>query len=458
MRFQQNIDRRRFWWQSIALSTLALIASNKGFSQDWPHYLGPTFNSTWDEPKALEKFPEGGPKVLWRQPLASGYSGPSVVGNHLFVMDYVIEQGDPRPAPDVRNVIEGRERIVCLNAHTGKPVWQHEYACSYRISYPAGPRCTPTVDDGLVYTLGAEGQLLCLNAMDGKVVWSHDLKAEYKMTEAPLWGFSAHPLVDGDTLYCLVGGPGSVAVAFDKKTGKEKWRALTAKEPGYCPPIMINVANTQQLIIWSAESINSLNPETGAVYWSFPCAPNYGMSITAPRLEGEYLYACGIGSASILLKLDQDRPDAQVVWEGKGFNTSFSPVLSQDGHLFGVDQGGKLRCINMLTGERRWETTQPVTGPRGANSGSAFIVENGDRYFIAGETGELTIARMSPERYERIDSAKLLEPTHDSFGRPVLWCHPAFAHGRMYWRNDREIICVALRSDEQGVPTPEAPQ
>ena len=107
--------------------------------------------------------------------------------------------------------------------------------CSYHISYPAGPRCTPTVAGGKVYTLGAEGNLVCLDAARGKVLWAKDLKREYKI-KAPMWGFCGHPLVDGQKLFCLVGGAGSVAVAFDKDTGKELWRSLAAKEPGYCPP------------------------------------------------------------------------------------------------------------------------------------------------------------------------------------------------------------------------------
>src|SRR5207244_3876391 len=134
--------------------------------------------------------------------------------------------------------------------------WKHEYPCAYRISFPAGPRCTPTVQDGKVYTLGAMGNLYCLDAADGKVLWSKDFPKEYQ-APVPLWGFCGHPLVDGQKLFCVAGGPGSVAVALDKDTGKELWRSLTAKEQGYSAPTLIKAGGTRQLLIWDAAALHS---------------------------------------------------------------------------------------------------------------------------------------------------------------------------------------------------------
>lgn len=135
------------------------------------------------------------------------------------------------------------------------------------MSYPAGPRATPTVSGGKVYTLGTEGDLICFEAAKGKILWQRNFKEDYQV-QTPMWGFTGHPLIDGQKLIYLVGGAGSVAVAFDKDTGKELWRALTAKEPGYCPPTIIEAGGKRQLIIWHPESVNSLDPETGKVYWS----------------------------------------------------------------------------------------------------------------------------------------------------------------------------------------------
>ena len=123
--------------------------------------------------------------------------------------------------------------------------------------------------------------------------------------------------MDGKKLICLVGGEGSVAVAFDKDTGKELWQALSAEETGYCPPTMIEAGGKRQLLIWHAEAINSLDPETGKVYWSVPLEPNYGMAIMAPRQSGDYLFAGGIGCKAVLLKLAADKPAAEEVWRGQ---------------------------------------------------------------------------------------------------------------------------------------------
>ena len=174
---------------------------------------------------------------------------------------------------------------------------KHEYPCRYNISYPSGPRATPAVADGKVYALGAEGNLVCLDAIKGNVVWSKDLKLKNTRSKLRSGAFVLAPLVDGSRLFCLRRhGEGSVAVAFDKDTGKELWeRPGAATEPGYSPPSIIEAGEKKQLIVWHSEAINSLNPENGNVYWSIPLKPDYGMSIMAPRKHGDYLFASGIG-------------------------------------------------------------------------------------------------------------------------------------------------------------------
>src|SRR5262249_13827908 len=142
--------------------------------------------------------------------------------------------------PNGRAKLEGKERVLCLDAASGKELWKYEYDVTYAISYPAGPRCTPAVAGGKVYALGAEGNLLCLDAAKGDLVWGKDLKKEYGLNEAPLWGFCSHPLIDGNRLYCIVGGKDKVVAAFDKDTGKELWTSLSSKEGGgYGSPVLI---------------------------------------------------------------------------------------------------------------------------------------------------------------------------------------------------------------------------
>lgn len=415
-------------------------------ADDWPQWLGPQRDSVWRETGIVEQFPASGPAVKWRVPVAGGYAGPAVADGRVYVTDYATS-GDRTPDPNRRSKLQGQERIWCFSAADGRVQWKHEYDCAYEISFPAGPRATPTVDGDRVYTLGAQGDLLCLKTADGSVVWSHNFQRDYQAT-TPIWGYCGHPLVDGDKLFCVVGGAGSLAVAFDKQTGKELWRALTAKEQAYCPPTMIEAGGTRQLVIWHAEAISGLDPQTGRLYWSVPLDANYAMGIATPRQLGQYLFAGGIVNKSVLLKLGADRTTAEVVWRGargKGIGpVMVTPFLEGD-YLYGVDGKGELRCVALATGEQRWTTYAATTGrDRPEHSACAFLVKNGDRFFLASETGDLIVARLTPEKYTEISRAKIIEPTGVAFGRNVWWSHPAFANRCLFARNDKELICLSL--------------
>src|SRR5206468_3086108 len=144
-----------------------------------PQWLGPQRDSVWRESGILEKFPKDGPKVKWRVPVHHGYAGPAVANGRVFVTDFITKE---KITPGfTRSRLDGTERVLCLDAADGKQIWKHEYACLYKISYAGGPRCTPTVHDGKVYTLGAMGDLYCLDAAKGTVLWSCDLKKDYKI-------------------------------------------------------------------------------------------------------------------------------------------------------------------------------------------------------------------------------------------------------------------------------------
>jgi outer membrane protein assembly factor BamB len=421
-----------------------------GRADDWPQWLGPQRDGVWRETGILDKFPENGPKVLWRVKIEGGYAGPAVAGGKVYVTDRVVDDAKAVPAdPMKRGEIPGKERVLCLNEADGKELWKHEYDCPYTVSYPAGPRATPLVGGGKVYTLGSEGKLFCLKADTGEVVWSHDFKKDYNI-KAPIWGFAAHPLLDGQKLICMVGGEGSTVVAFDKDTGKEIWKALTAKEPGYCPPTIIEAGGKRQLLAWHAEAVNSLDPETGKLYWSQPFVAEYGMAIATPRRLGDLLFITALHGNSMMLKLDADKPAATVLWRGEkntSLSTNFVTPFAADGYVYGTDgDGGELRCVKAATGERLWETYAPVGGKK-VKIGTAFIVRNGDRFFLLGDNGVLSIAKLKPEGYEEISKTKLLEPTGEAFGRTVLWSHPAFADKCIFARNDKEIICVSLAKE-----------
>ena len=431
------------------------IASPIARADDWPQWLGPNRDGIWPERGILEQFPAGGPKVHWRVPIGPGYSGPAVVGGHIYVTERELHQGvtnhkEPFPMRPSKG-IAGLERILCLNATNGKEIWKCEYECPYTVSYPAGPRATPLVRDGKVYTLGTEGNLYCLNTNDGKVVWSHDLKQEYKCA-APLWGFSSHPLLDGKKLITMVGGKGSAVAAFDNNTGKEIWHSLTAGddgdkgEIGYSAPMIFQAGGVRQLIVWHATAVCGLDPETGKEYWNYPIKVYQGMAIATPRVVGDLLFVTSYPANATALHLDSAKPAIEKGWVGSGKKSMFSVFstpFAQDGYLYGSSTGGTLVCLKGETGEKLWETLEPVGG-KGLPSQDFFLIKNGDRFFIANEKGDLIIAKLTPKGYEQISKAHLLEPTGTAFGRLVLWSHPAFADRKMFWRNDKELICVDL--------------
>ncbi|MBL8850742.1 MAG: PQQ-like beta-propeller repeat protein, partial [Planctomycetaceae bacterium] len=312
-----------------------------------------------------------------------------------------------------------------------------------------GPRTTPTVEGDRVYALGAEGKLFCVKSATGKVVWQHDLKEEYGAA-TPYWGHCAHPLIRGDLLIALVGGEGTGVVAFNKLTGKEVWRSLTAGEIGYCPPTLATGTATPQLLIWLPDQVHGLDPQTGAELWSLPLKPDYGMSIAAPAQAGRLVFFSGVGNQSVLLELADDGSAPREVWRGRN-DTSVSIAhagpLAVDNALFGCDEKGWLRGVDLPTGERLWETLEATELQRPAGYGTAFLVKNGDRWFLFNDSGDLVVAEIDRDGYREHGRFHVLEPTGDAFGRPVVWSHPAFARKCLFARNDKEIVCVSLAEE-----------
>jgi outer membrane protein assembly factor BamB len=424
-----------------------LLLGSWSHADDWPQWLGPRGDAHWTETGVVEEFPAEGLSVRWRVPVSWGYAGPAVVEGRVYLTDYVPSEGEIVNNPGGRERLQGEERVLCFDAATGQTIWQYKYPCEYHISYPGGPRCTPSVSEGLVYALGAEGDLVCLNAADGQLIWKKNFVRDFD-APTPLWGVSAHPLVIGDQVVCLVGGEGTAVVAFDKRTGRRRWAALDAKDAGYCPASVIEHAGVRQLIIWLPDQLCALDPVDGSVYWTVPLKPNYGMSIMAPRKSGDYLFASGHGHTGALMKLGADPSDIEVVWGGKagrGVYCSNSTPQIVEGILYGCDvNSGALVAARLEDGEILWTTHEPTTGSRRGPHGTAFLIRHGDRFFLMSETGNLILAKLSAEKYEELGRFQLLEPTNECFGRKVVWSHPACAERCLFARNDQELVCVEL--------------
>jgi outer membrane protein assembly factor BamB len=421
-----------------------LAASMPVHGEDWPQWMGVGRDNVWKIATPPSKFASNGLKAKWEAPVAGGYSGPAVVGDRLFVTD-LVTKADAKIDNFGRRPFDGTERVHCFNSKTGEPIWRKEYDVTYAISYPAGPRCTPIVDGDYVYTLGAEGDLICFQTKDGKIVWSKKLKEEYK-TNSALWGYAAHPLIDGNKLITLAGGEGSHTVALDKKTGKEIWRFGTAPEQGYSPPSIIQAGGVRQLILPNPVAVNSVDPETGKLYWTLPYDASNGSIIMTPLQVGKYLFVGGYSDKNLLIELAADAPKAKQVWRNvakKGISPVNVQPMAIGDVIYGMDQSGELIAFKVDTGDRLWETSGPV-GKRKEGSGTAFIVRAGELFYLFNELGELVLAKMSPTGYQELAREKIIDQTNNAFGRKVVWSQPAFANGCIYVRNDEKLVCVPL--------------
>jgi len=422
---------------------LAMCIFIPAFSEDWPEWRGKGRIGIWNESGILDEFSEKGLTVLWRTPIHAGFAGPAVAAGRVFVTDFEATAG-----------LKGTERALCLDEKSGKILWTSAWEVNYgKISYPVGPRATPTVDVDRVYIVGATGTLICLSTRTGDVIWQKDYAKDYGM-QMPPWGITSAPLVDRDRLIAIVGGqPDAKVMAFDKMTGKEIWRALPSdSEQGYCQPVIFEVGGIRQLIIWHPSAVVSLDPLTGKVYWQQPFRINMGMTLATPVLSGTHLLVSSFYNGSMLLDITGEA--ARVLWKGKSdseINTDSlhavinTPVIDGD-YIYGICSYGQFRCLDLKTGERVWETME-VTKEK-ARWASGLIVRQGDRYFINNDRGELIIAKLSPKGYQEISRTQLIKPTTNSGNRRELgavnWSHPAYADRCVFARNDEEIVSVSL--------------
>jgi outer membrane protein assembly factor BamB len=420
---------QRLFVALCTLSTLTVAAAD-----DWPQWGGPQRDCTWRETGIVDRFSTEGllPRV-WSVPVGEGYSGPAVAAGRVYLTDRIAD--------------EGVERILCVDAETGRELWKHVHPVRYTVSYPAGPRTTPVIHEGLCYTIGAEGHMFCFDAVDGTIRWSKEFQKDFG-TPLPTWGMAASPLVDGDQLITLVGGKDNgLIISFDRRTGKELWRSLSDGQVGYCPPVIYEFGGRRQLIIWHPEAVSSLDPETGTLLWQHPWAIKYGLTVPMPRQLGDQLFLTAFYDGPLMLKVGAT--SAEVVWKGKsgseietdGLHSIMPTPIVHPDYIFGVCSYGQLRCLKTNDGTRVWETLQATGSGRWWN---AFLIPHEDRVFLHNEQGDLIIARLTGTGYEELSRAKLVEPTRPVQRRQTIWSHPAFAMKSVFARNDRELVRVDL--------------
>lgn len=431
-------------WVALVMVTLlaAVLARPTGCAGDeWPQWRGPNRDGVWRETGIVESLPGPTIPLRWRVPISSGYTGPTVAGGRVFVMD---RQTQPREV----------ERVHCFAWQTGEKLWSHSYECPYEVSYAAGPRASVTIDQGQAYALGTMGHLHCYDAATGRVLWSVDLRRQYQI-RMPIWGIAAAPLVEADLVILQIGGAGGACVvALDKRTGQERWRALD-DPASYSAPIVIEQARRRVLVCWTGDHVAGLDPATGEVFWKHPFERRHEViNVPTPVVDGDRLFVTAFWDGALLLRLRQDALGVERVWRRFGpserntdaLHAMISTPILQGDHIYGVDSYGELRCLDARSGDRIWEDLTAVPKARWA---TIHMVRHGHRVWMFNERGELILGELSPRGFREISRAKLLDPTTPQLQQRggVCWSHPAFAYKHIFARNDRELVCASLAAE-----------
>lgn len=423
---------------TLVCTLITVLLSTSGLpADDWSQWRGANRDGVWRETGIVKAIPHSGLQVRWRAKVGRGYSGPVVAKGRVYVTDQVFN-------PEV-------ERVLCFEEATGKLVWTHSYPVDYEhMEYGNGPRASPTIHDGKVYTLGTQGDLCCLDAATGKLFWQKDLKKEYN-AQIPRYGASVAPLVEGDLLIVCIGGqPKASVIAFDRVSGKERWKALSDK-PAYSAPIVVNRGGCRQAIIWTADNIVSLNPTTGDVYWKEKWKTSFDAAqvVATPVLQKDrLLFVMAWNRGSRMLKLDSKKPTASVVWRTRSRPTTSmsTPVMVDDHHFYSIDNVGGLCCLDANSGDEVWRTTK-VAGSSAL--GHAHMTPNGNQVFLFNQRGQLISARLTPKGYEETGRTLLVEPTAAYRAQgPVAWSHPAYANKHIIARNDRMLVSASLDANQ----------
>lgn len=420
-----------------ATGIVLCLTTSSAKADDWSQWRGTNRDGVWRESGIVDAVPTTGLKVRWRAKIGRGYSGPVVANGHVFVTDQVFN-------PEV-------ERVLCFNEATGEAVWSHSYPVDYEnMEYGNGPRASPTVHDGWVYTLGTQGDLCCLDAATGRLHWQKDLETEYEAI-IPRYGASVAPLVEGDVVIICIGGqPAASVIAFDRITGKERWKALE-DEAAYSAPIVVERGGCRQAIVWTAENIVSFNPNTGDIYWSEKWKATWDAAqvVATPVLHKDrLLFVMGWNRGSRMYQLDPDKPTATLVWRTRSrpSTTMSTPMIADDDYFYSIDNVGGLCCQKADSGEEVWKTSE-VSGD--SPNSNAHLTPNGNQVFLFNQRGHLISARISSKGYEETGRTLLVEPTAAFRAQgPLVWSHPAYANKHVIARNDRVLVRASLDADD----------
>jgi outer membrane protein assembly factor BamB len=386
------------------------LATGVSGASDWDKWRGPARNgisaeTAW-KPQAISA-----PKVKWKAQVGVGYSAPSITGKKLLTMG---NQG-------------GKDIVWCLDAETGKPLWQHSYPCHPGPDSYKGPRVTPVVDGTLVYTLGPEGQAYCLELETGKVKWQKDLIKDYRALNVQ-WRLAGSPLIAGSL---VIYNARSAGLALDKATGEKAWES-PGGECGYAAPVLFTHEGKDCVAIFSAHEVVVSDAKTGARITSHPWETNYNVNAADPvYVDGKLFISSGYDRGCALLDLAGGR--AKVLWENQSLASHFASPIHLNGVLYGISgntPNGDLVALDVQKGKKLWTE----------NGNYENFMIAGGKIVAIDRKGVVVIGDATATGFKPLAKGTVLS------GRGIKWTAPVLANGLLYCRDSEgELVCVDLR-------------
>ena len=399
----------------ILVALLAVAAP----AQDWPDFRGPERKGVYPGTIAAS-LPPDGPEVLWEKEIGAGFANPVVANGRLILFHRV----------------GSNEVVEALEASTGKPVWKHGYPTAYRddFGFDPGPRASPVVAGGQVYTFGAEGTLTCLSFASGQRIWQIKANEQYGVSKG-FFGAASTPLIDGNRLFLNLGGAdGAGIVALDKDTGKLLWKA-TEDDASYSSPVMAQIQGKRRLVFFTREGLVIAEPEDGAVVYSrrWRSRSNASVNAAMPLVAGDIvLLTASYGTGALALRFGATGEPTEL-WSGEeALASHYSTPVYKDGVVYGYDgrqeYGQSFRAIDLATGKVRWSED---------GFGAGTVTLAGETLVLLREKGELVLAKADPKGFQPLGRAQVLSSTTRAY--------PALADGRLFARDENTLVCIRLK-------------
>jgi outer membrane protein assembly factor BamB len=407
------------WMSSLVVMIFVPTFSLAG---DWPQWLGPNRDNSTSEKISPWTAP---PKVLWRQAVGEGNSSPVVADGRVFIHAKIAGKNE--------------EELLAFDAQSGKRLWGSSYPRSaFKSLYGNGPRATPAISGGHVYTFGITGVLSCFDATTGKQIWQVDTLKKFQAANL-VFGISCSPLVEGDKVLVNVGAKGASVVAFHEDTGQVVWKSQD-DGASYASPIVFGSDQQRQVVVLTGKGLLALSPNYGHLLWKFPLVDLLLESSTTPVRSGGILIASSITYGSVGLRLEgkNDAPAVKQIWKNDDLTCYFStPVALGPDNLYMVtgtkpltfQTGATLRCIETKTGKELWQ--KPKVGQYHAS----LVRTGNDKLLMLEDSGSLVLLDPNPKEYRELARAAVSGST---------WAHPALCNGRLYIRDEKELICLEM--------------